>query len=139
MVMLAFVLLSVVASIGLLLCSIAMRSKSLATLNFFVWVLVMFAVSPWSTLSPDIPRESGARLMWNAALIWAVFFTIALINWLCFLTLSKDAKKPPKSRRRRRRTRGSGSGRPAEAPVTDDGASDAGVESTGTEVDTHSV
>lgn len=102
---LLFIFLTVVVSIGLMLCSIALRSKSIAILNFCMWLLATFAAAPWSTLSTTAPNDPDERLLWDAAIVWAIFFPISIIAMI-FSIISKNLEnKPPKRDRRRRRSR----------------------------------
>lgn len=104
MVILIFIFAMVVISVALMLCATVLRSKSLSTLNLFIWSGITFLVAPWSTLSSVPPVDSDARLEWDAALVWAAFFAFAVLTLIYCSIAVRMANKPPKSRRRRRRS-----------------------------------
>lgn len=105
MVILLSVFLGVVVSIGLVLCTVNLKSRSLSTLNLFLWLLVTFAVQPWYSLQATPPANPDDRLAWGATLIWALFLVISIINFgVCFF-ITRDPRQPKSSGRRRRRKR----------------------------------
>ncbi|MGB8354309.1 MAG: hypothetical protein WCD79_10505 [Chthoniobacteraceae bacterium] len=104
MLVLTFILLLVFISIGLILCATTLRSVSLSTLNFFIWLAATFGVMPWSYLSSVPPTDSDARLGWDASFVWAVFFTISILTLLYCAIVNHLANRPPKRRRRRSRS-----------------------------------
>ena len=102
--LLPFILLLVFVSIGLILCATTLRSVSLSTLNFFIWLVATFAVMPWSYLLSVPPADSDARLGWDAAFVWAVFFAISIFTLIYCSIVRRLANRPPKRRRRRSRS-----------------------------------
>ena len=96
-----YVLPAVCVSIGLLIASVSLRSISLATLNFCIWLLYTFAVQPWSNYSSTPPNDPELRLFWEATLIWMLFFVASVIVMIICAILRRPVKPP---RRRKRRT-----------------------------------
>lgn len=103
---LPLILFIVVVSIGLMLCSFNLRSKSISVLNFCLWLVATVAVAPWSTLAMSPPRDPDERLLWDAAIIWAIFFPLSIIAIIFSVVSKKLEQRVPKRRRRRSRRRG---------------------------------
>jgi len=110
-------------SIGLLVVAIALRSRSVATLNFMICVAAGVPIAPWDTFrSLHPPANEDLHLDWLAALIWSVISCAAVLALIfCLIvTIPKEAKRPRERKRKKRRrsrsrsVRGTLEGLPAE-------------------------
>ena len=98
------VLVLAVVSIGLLLVSMALRSRSVATLNFVICLAAAVVIQPWESFAIHPPSDEDMRLSWVAMLIWTFIFSASFLA-LIFCLIATMEKKEPKRRKRRRRSR----------------------------------
>ena len=102
--MMLFILTLAIASIGMCLGAVALRSRSVATLNFMICLGAAAVIQPWATLAIKPPVNEDGRLDWITAVIWTFIFTASVAGLIYCLFVTRTAK-PPKRRKRRRRSR----------------------------------
>ena len=107
--MIIAVLALAVFSIGLFLVSVALRSKSVATMNFMICVVAGAVIQPWSTLKLTPPVQEDERIAWIAAVVW-MFIFLASASALIYCKIATREKSESKQRKRRRRRSRSSSG-----------------------------
>jgi hypothetical protein len=89
-------------SIGLFLVAVALRSRSVATMNFMICVVAGAVIQPWSTLKLSPPVREDERIAWIAAVVWTFIF-LASGSALIYCKIATREKKDSKQRKRRRR------------------------------------
>lgn len=102
--MLILVLSTAFISIGLLLVSVALKSRSVALLNVAICAVILIVTQPWSYLQRSPPADPEMRIYWQSTLLALLFLAISFLGFL-FSLIPRGKKSSGKRRRRSRSSR----------------------------------
>ncbi|HWB61045.1 MAG TPA: hypothetical protein VG733_16265 [Chthoniobacteraceae bacterium] len=99
-----------VVSIVLVLMAVALKSRSVAFLNFMICLVAEVCVQPWSALALHPPTDEQLRLSWIMAVIgsFLLLMSIAAAIYCVIASKPKSLSKrggPGSKRRKKRRKR----------------------------------